>query len=67
MNDTPTQKAPHDNQAEQIDLASSLVQIATVELTAQDSRFFAEALVNSRPINPRLCETIRRYREVMGV
>jgi uncharacterized protein (DUF1778 family) len=36
------------------------------ELSANDSRAFAEGLLNPPPVNDRLRETIQRYREAEG-
>lgn len=38
-----------------------------VELSVRDSEAFVEALMNPRPVNARLRETVRRYRQAMGV
>lgn len=38
-----------------------------LELSLRDSQAFVEALVEPRPVNERLTETIRRYRERTGV
>jgi len=35
----------------------------TLELSARDAQAFAEAFANPKPMNPRLRETVRRYRE----
>src|SRR5438046_7246480 len=37
-----------------------------LELSARDSEAFVEALLNPRPVNRRLRDTIRRYRETTG-
>ena len=38
-----------------------------LELSVRDSEAFVEALLNSRPVNDRLRDTVRRYRAVTGV
>jgi uncharacterized protein (DUF1778 family) len=38
-----------------------------LELSVRDSEAFVEALLNPQPINDRLRDTIRRYRETTGV
>jgi uncharacterized protein (DUF1778 family) len=38
-----------------------------VELSGRDSRTFVDALLHPRPVNDRLRETVRRYREATGV
>jgi hypothetical protein len=38
--------------------------LAVVELTARDSATFAGALLNPKPVNARLQDTVRRYREI---
>ena len=38
-----------------------------LELSARDSEAFVEALLNPKPINARLRETVRRYRQATGV
>lgn len=37
-----------------------------LELSVRDSQAFVEALLNPEPINDRLRETVRRYREATG-
>ena len=37
------------------------------ELSVRDSEAFVEALLNPRPINGRLRDTVRRYRAATGV
>ena len=37
-----------------------------IELSVRDSRAFVDALLDSRPVNDRLRETVRRYREATG-
>ena len=37
-----------------------------LELSVRSSEAFVEALLNPRPVNARLRETIRRYREATG-
>ena len=37
------------------------------QLSVRDSEAFVEALLNPKPVNDRLRETIRRYREATGV
>jgi uncharacterized protein (DUF1778 family) len=38
-----------------------------LELSVRDSQAFVEALLNPRPVNDRLRETVRRYREATSV
>ena len=38
-----------------------------LELSVRDSEAFVEALLNPKPVNDRLRETVRRYREATGV
>ncbi|HXW27058.1 MAG TPA: DUF1778 domain-containing protein [Xanthobacteraceae bacterium] len=38
-----------------------------LELSVRDSWAFVEELLNSKPVNDRLRETVRRYREATGV
>ena len=38
-----------------------------LQLSVRDSEAFVDALLNPKPINDRLRETIRRYREATGV
>jgi len=35
-------------------------------LSIRDSETFADALLNPKPVNDRLCDTIRRYCEASG-
>ena len=37
------------------------------ELSVRDSQAFVDALLNPRPVNERLRDTVRRYREAIGV
>lgn len=37
-----------------------------LELSVRDSEAFVEALLNPKPVNDRLRETVRRYREATG-
>jgi uncharacterized protein (DUF1778 family) len=37
-----------------------------LELSVRDSRAFVDALLNPRPVNERLGDTLRRYREASG-
>ena len=37
------------------------------ELSVRDSETFVEALLNPTPVNDRLRDTVRRYRETTGV
>src|SRR5215470_17173071 len=37
-----------------------------LQLSVRDSQAFVEALLNPKPVNDRLRETIRRYREATG-
>lgn len=36
-------------------------------LSVADSEAFADAALNSKPVNARLQETVRRYRELAGI
>lgn len=38
-----------------------------LELPVRDSEAFVEALLNPKPVNERLRDTVRRYREAAGV
>lgn len=38
-----------------------------LELSLEDSRAFVQALLDPQPVNDRLRETVRRYREQTGV
>lgn len=38
-----------------------------LDLTVRDSEAFVDALINPRPVNDRLRETVRRYRQTAGV
>jgi uncharacterized protein (DUF1778 family) len=38
-----------------------------LELSVRDSEAFVDALLSPRPVNDRLRETVRRYREATGV
>lgn len=38
-----------------------------IELSVRDSEVFVDALLNPRPVNGRLQETVRRYRDATGV
>ena len=38
-----------------------------VELTARDSEAFARALLQPGPVNDRLTDTVRKYRQATGV
>ncbi|MDL2408641.1 DUF1778 domain-containing protein [Rhizobium calliandrae] len=38
-----------------------------LEFSVRDSQAFVEALIDPRPINERLHDTVRRYREKTGV
>lgn len=38
-----------------------------LELSVRDSEAFVNALLNPKPVNDRLRETVRRYREATGV
>jgi len=37
-----------------------------LELSVRDSQAFVEALLNPKPVNDRLRDTVRRYRETAG-
>jgi uncharacterized protein (DUF1778 family) len=38
-----------------------------LELSVRDSQAFVDALLNPKPVNARLRDTVRRYRETTGV
>jgi uncharacterized protein (DUF1778 family) len=38
-----------------------------LHISVRDSQAFVEALLNPQPVNGRLCDTVRRYREATGV
>jgi uncharacterized protein (DUF1778 family) len=38
-----------------------------IELSVRDSQAFVDALLNPKPVNDRLRETVRRYRNATGV
>ncbi|MBZ9990113.1 DUF1778 domain-containing protein [Mesorhizobium sp. BH1-1-5] len=38
-----------------------------LELSIRDSRAFVDALVNPKPVNDRLRDTVRRYRQATGI
>ena len=38
-----------------------------IELSVRDSQAFVEALLKPRPVNERLRDTVRRYRQATGV
>src|SRR6266487_2269048 len=38
-----------------------------LQLSVRDSAAFVDALLNPKPVNVRLRETVRRYRQVTGV
>jgi uncharacterized protein (DUF1778 family) len=38
-----------------------------LELSVRDSQAFVDALLNPKPVNDRLRDTVRRYRETTGV
>jgi uncharacterized protein (DUF1778 family) len=38
-----------------------------LELAVRDSEAFVEALLNPKPVNDRLRDTVRRYRDATGV
>ena len=38
-----------------------------IDLSRHDSEAFAEAFLKPRPVNERLRETIRRYRQAVGI
>jgi len=38
-----------------------------LDLSVRDSRAFVDALVNPKPVNDRLRETVRRYRQATGI
>jgi uncharacterized protein (DUF1778 family) len=37
-----------------------------LDLSVRDSRAFVDALINPQPVNDRLRETVRRYRQATG-
>ncbi|MDX8525700.1 DUF1778 domain-containing protein [Mesorhizobium sp. MSK_1335] len=38
-----------------------------LDLSVRDSRAFVDALVNPKPVNDRLRDTVRRYRQAIGI
>ncbi|UVK53363.1 DUF1778 domain-containing protein [Mesorhizobium sp. AR02] len=38
-----------------------------LNLSTKDRRVFVEALINRQPVNDRLRDTVRRYRQAIGV
>jgi uncharacterized protein (DUF1778 family) len=38
-----------------------------LELSVRDSQAFVDALLHPKPVNKRLRDTVRRYREATGV
>lgn len=38
-----------------------------IDLSARDSQAFVQALIDPKPVDARLRETVRRYRRAMGV
>ncbi|MDX8461801.1 DUF1778 domain-containing protein [Mesorhizobium humile] len=38
-----------------------------LELSVRDSRAFVDALINPKPVNDRLRDTVRRYRQATGI
>ena len=38
-----------------------------MDLSVRDSEAFVEALLNPQPVNDRLRDTVRRYRQMTGV
>lgn len=38
-----------------------------LSLSVRDSEAFVDALLDPKPVNDRLCNTVRRYRERVGV
>lgn len=38
-----------------------------LELSVRDSQAFVDALVNPKPVNDRLRDTVRRYRQATGI
>lgn len=38
-----------------------------LDLSVRDSQAFVEALINPQPVNDRLRDTVRRYRQTTGV
>jgi uncharacterized protein (DUF1778 family) len=38
-----------------------------LDLSVRDSQAFVEALINPRPVNDRLRDTVRRYRQTTGI
>jgi hypothetical protein len=40
--------------------------LAVIELSARDSATFVGALLHPKPVNARLQDTVRRYREIRG-
>ena len=42
-------------------------ELSRLELSVRDSEAFVDALLNPKPVNDRLRDTVRRYRERAGV
>ena len=45
----------------------AIEELQQLELSVRDSHAFVDALLNPKPINDRLRDTVRRYREATGV
>lgn len=41
--------------------------LAVIELSARDSATLVDALLDPKPVNARLKDTVRRYRALMGI
>jgi uncharacterized protein (DUF1778 family) len=46
---------------------SAIEEQQRIELSVRDSQAFVEALLNPRPVNDRLRDTARHYRQATGV
>lgn len=45
----------------------AIEELQQFELSVRDSHAFVDALLNPKPVNDRLRDTVRRYREATGV
>ena len=45
----------------------AIEQSQRLDLSLRDSEAFVAALLNPQPVNQRLAETVRRYRQITGV
>lgn len=45
----------------------AIEELQQFELSVRDSHAFVDALLNPKPVNDRLRDTVRRYREATGI